>query len=122
MLKMRIFSPRFAVVFVLCACSGAVTADDSALGLKPDGGGIQLKLQSDFVRIPASNKDPVPLFIDANNVQGHQDVDIEAEGEVRLRKRGKAVFADWLRYDQAQSEVHARGNVRLEQQIGRAHV
>ena len=115
MLIMRIFSPRLAAVFVLCACSDAVTADDGALGLKPDGGGIQLKLQSDFVRIPASNRDPVPLFIDANNVQGHQDVDIEAEGEVRLRKRGKAVFADWLRYDQAQSEVHARGNVRLEQ-------
>lgn len=115
MLIMRIFSPRLAAGFVLCACGGAVAADDSALGLKPDGGGIQLKLQSDFVRIPASNKDPVPLFIDANNVQGHQDVDIEAEGEVRLRKRGKAVFADWLRYDQAQSEVHARGNVRIEQ-------
>lgn len=115
MLIMRIFCSRPAAFFVLCACSGSVVADDNALGLKPNGGGLQLKLQSDFVRIPASNKDPVPLFIDADNIQGHQDKDIEAEGEVRLRKRGKAVYADWLRYDQAQSEVHARGNVRIEQ-------
>lgn len=115
MLIMRIFCSRPAALFVLCACGNVFAADESALGLKPAGGGLQLKLQSDFVRIPAGNKEPVPLFIDADNIQGHQDQDIEAEGTVRLRKRGKAVYADWLRYDQAKSEVHARGNVRIEQ-------
>lgn len=102
------------VLFLLCAWDCAMAAD-SALGLKPDGGGLQLKLQPGFIRIPPANKDPVPLFFDADDLQGHQDRDIEASGTVRLRKRGKAVYADWLRYDQTANEIHARGNVRLEQ-------
>ena len=55
------------------------------------------------------------MFLDADNLQGHQSQEIEAEGTVRLRRRGQAIYADWLRYDQPQDEVNARGNVRLEQ-------
>lgn len=115
MLMMRIFCLRPAVFFALCACRCAAAADDGALGLKPDGGGVRLQLQPDFIRIPPTNQDVVPLFIDADSIQGHHEQEIEAEGSVRLRKRGKAVYADWLRYDQPQAEIHARGNVRLEQ-------
>ena len=99
---------------MLCACGCATAADDTPLGLKPTGG-IQLKLQPAFIRIPPTNRDVVPLFVDADSIQGHHDQEIEAEGTVRLRKRGKAVYADWLRYDQAAAEIHARGNVRMEQ-------
>ena len=99
---------------MLYACGCASAADDTPLGLKPTGG-IQLKLQPAFIRIPPTNRDVVPLFIDADSIQGHHEQEIEAEGTVRLRKRGKAVYADWLRYDQAAAEIHARGNVRIEQ-------
>ena len=78
-----------------------MAADDTALGLKPDAGGLQLKLQPSFIRIPPTNKDVVPLFVGADSIQGHHEREVEAEGTVRLRKRGKAVYADWLRYDQA---------------------
>ena len=97
MLIMRIFYSSTGLFMWLWACGYATAADDGALGLKPDAGGLQLKLQPSFVRIPPANNDVVPLFIDADNIQGHQEQEIEAEGTVRLRKRGKAVYADWLR-------------------------
>jgi LPS-assembly protein len=112
---MRIFCSRTGLVLWLCACGCATAADDTPLGLKPNAGGLQLKLQPSFIRIPPTNKDVVPLFVDADSIQGHQEQEIEAEGNVRLRKRGKAVYADWLRYDQPAAEIHARGNVRIEQ-------
>ena len=92
-----------------------MAADDSALGLKPDGSGLQLKLQPAYIRIPPTNRDAVPIFFDADNIQGHHEGELEAEGTVRLRKRGKAVYADWLRFDKQDNELHARGSVRLEQ-------
>ncbi len=108
---------RLITTAILLACTAghAKAADDSAIGLKPGEGGLQLKLQPSLIRIPPDNKDQVPLFVDADNIQGHQDQETEAEGAVRLRRRGKAFFADWLRYDKPEDEINAHGNVRLEQ-------
>ena len=113
---MRVF--RFqpiALSLLLCACECAAAADEDAVSLKPGSGGLNLKLQPSFLRIPPDNKDPVPLFVDADNIEGHHDREIEAQGAVRLRKRGKAVYADWLRYDKQANDIHARGSVRIEQ-------
>ncbi len=77
--------------------------------------GLKLKPQPSLILIPPSNTDVVPLFIDADNIRGHNDKETEAEGDVRLRKRGKAMFADWLRYDKQTDEITATGNVRLDQ-------
>ena len=112
---MKFFRCKPLVWLLLCACNCATAADDGGLGLKPDGGRLELKLQPIFINIPPGNKDTVPLFVDADNIQGHHEREIEAEGTVRLRKRGKAVYADWLRFDKQDDEIHARGNVRLEQ-------
>jgi LPS-assembly protein len=112
-MKVLRFQP-IALSLLLCACNCAAAADDDGIGLKP-GGGLNLKLQPSFIRIPPENKDPVPLFVDADDMEGHQDRDVEAQGDVRLRKRGKAVYADWLRYDKQSDDIHARGNVRIEQ-------
>jgi len=90
---------------VLCSLPFAATAQQ----------GLQLKTQPRLILIPPSNKDVVPLFIDADRIQGHNDKETEAQGDVRLRKRGQAMFADWLRYDQGRDEVRAIGNVRIEQ-------
>jgi LPS-assembly protein len=76
--------------------------------------GLKLKPQPALILIPPSLKEEVPLFIEANRLQGRQDGDTEAEGDVRLRKRGQAVHADWLRYDKPANELTAEGNVRLE--------
>ncbi len=112
---MRSFRVTPLALLLLCACICASAAEDTALGLKPGAGALRLKLQPSLIRIPPDNKDTVPLFVDADRVQGHQDLEIEAEGTVRLRRRGQAIHADWLRYDRPEDEVNAQGNVRLEQ-------
>lgn len=77
--------------------------------------GLQLKSQPALILVPPSTKDQVPVFLEADQLRGHNDKETEAEGNVRLRKRGQAVFADWLRYDKPQDELTAVGNVRIEQ-------
>jgi len=76
--------------------------------------GLRLKSQPALILIPPSVREDVPLFIQADRVQGRQDGDIEAAGGVRLRRRGQAVYADWLRYDKPANELTAEGKVRLE--------
>src|ERR1043166_10268572 len=91
---------------LLCLFAGGVAADDDP---------PPLKLAPALVPTPRANKDPTPLFVEADSLRGHQDKEIEAEGDARLRKRGKSVFADWLMYSKPDDEVTAVGNVRIEQ-------
>ena len=77
--------------------------------------GLTLKSQPALLLIPPSVKEDVPLFFEADRVQGRQDQDTEAEGNVWFRKRGQAVYTDWLRYDKPTGELSAQGNVRMEQ-------
>ena len=112
---MRISRSELLALLLSFAWTCAGAAEDTAVGLKPGAGGLRLQLQPSFIQIAPDNKDTVPLFVDADRVQGHQDQEIEAEGTVRLRRRGQAIHADWLRYDKPEDEVNAQGNVRLEQ-------
>ncbi len=66
---------------------------------------------------PAREADEnAPLFVDADRIRGRQQREIEASGDVRLRRTGEAIFADYLSYDFATQEVVARGNLRFERQ------
>ena len=76
--------------------------------------GLKFKPQPALTLAPPSTKEEVPLFLDADRLQGHNDRETEAEGDVRLRTRGQAVYADRLRYDKPSDEVTAEGNVRIE--------
>lgn len=76
--------------------------------------GLQLRLQPTLTLAPNLTREEVPLFLDADRLQGHAERETEAEGSVRLRTQGQAVQADWLRYDKPSDEVTAEGNVRLE--------
>jgi LPS-assembly protein len=106
---------RLIAVPLICGSTAVTAADSPAIGYKPGEGGLALKLQPSLLRLPPDSNEKLPLFVEADNVQGHQDRELEAEGTVRLRRRGQAVYADWLRYDKPEDEVRARGNVRLEQ-------
>lgn len=106
---------RWMAIPLLCGAAAVMAADGPALGLKPVDTPVSLRMQSSLLPLPAQNSGPLPLFVEANTVQGHQDRDLEAEGSVRLRRRGQAIYADWLRYDKPADEVRARGNVRIEQ-------
>jgi LPS-assembly protein len=77
--------------------------------------GLKLKSQPGLMLIPPDNTDEVPLFIEADRLQGIQDKEIEAHGSARLRKRGQAFFADWMRHDTPTDVLTAKGNVRIEQ-------
>lgn len=77
--------------------------------------GLQLKPQRTLSLVPPSDPEALPVFLEADKLQGHNDKEIEAEGTVRLRRGGQAVFADWLRYDKPENEVRAAGHVRIEQ-------
>jgi LPS-assembly protein len=91
-------------VAVLCALPLAAGAQQ----------GLKLKPQNALIPVPPSYSEVVPLFLEADRVQGHDDRETQAEGNVRLRKRGQAVYADRLRYDKPDNEVAADGNVRIE--------
>jgi LPS-assembly protein len=74
---------------------------------------LGLKMQSELLP-PRQAADESPLFIDADRIRGRQDREIEATGNVRLRRTGEAIFADHLRYVFAEREVTASGNLRFE--------
>jgi LPS-assembly protein len=89
---------------VLCALSLPAVAQQ----------GLQLKTQPTLILTPPADQEELPLFLDADRVQGHNDRETEAEGNVRLRRRGQAVHAERLRYDKPTEEVTAEGGVRME--------
>jgi LPS-assembly protein len=78
--------------------------------------GLKLKSQPTLLLLPPPARDEkLPVFLEADILRGHADEDTEAEGSARLRKRGIAVFADWMRHEKPTDEVYARGNVRIDQ-------
>lgn len=79
------------------------------------GAGLGLRLDRSLGTPAPAGNERLPVFIDADQIQGHQETDVEATGKARLRTRDKALFADWLLYRTTDNEVEATGNVRLEQ-------
>ena len=79
------------------------------------GSGLGLKLDRELQPPPPAGNERLPVFIDADELRGHQERDFEARGAARFRTREKAVYADWLLYQSTTEEVEAAGSVRLEQ-------
>jgi LPS-assembly protein len=77
--------------------------------------GLQLRPQGTLLDLEPGKADNTPVYIEADRLQGHSEKDVEAQGNVSLRKRGQAVFADWMRHEQRENEITAIGNVRIEQ-------
>lgn len=103
---MRPLPPTLALaVFVLLTLPFDLRAEDDTLELRP-----QTFL---FTQLPGD--EPTPIFLDADRMTGRHGEEIEAQGECVLRKRGQVMNADRLIYNQAEDEVHAEGNVRIEQ-------
>jgi LPS-assembly protein len=55
-----------------------------------------------------------PIFIEADELEGNPDEEIEARGNVEVRKSDQAIWADYLHYSVPREEVEAKGNVRIE--------
>ena len=77
---------------------------------------MNLKLsQALTVAPPSSDARKNPLFFDADRIANLADGTVEASGDVIARTLGESFRADWLRYDPKLDEVHAKGNVLLQQ-------
>lgn len=74
-----------------------------------------LRLQRRLLPAAAPDaKEELPLFLSADRLWGYTDRDLEAAGHVELRRRGAALFADHLHYEEQTQEVQAYGSVRVE--------
>jgi LPS-assembly protein len=79
-----------------------------------EGEVLLLKLDRTFMNLP-KGKEETPAFISAQRVEGQTENQIVASGEVEVRKRGQAIFADQVVYQQSSQELVADGAVRVEQ-------
>jgi LPS-assembly protein len=78
-------------------------------------GGLGLKLQRELLPPVAPDRgEEIPVFVEADRLQGAQGQYVEGQGNVALRRRGEAVFGDLLRYSFANNDVTASGNARFE--------
>jgi LPS-assembly protein len=98
---------RRVTLAVLCVTPIAAVAAEDGIALKP---------QRSLMSLPAAREEPVPVFIEADRLEGTTEKEAHAEGNVQLRRSGQAVFADRLDYDVGREEVDASGNVRFEYQ------
>jgi LPS-assembly protein len=78
-----------------------------------------LQLDHSAINIQGDNsskqQEETPVFISAQQMEGKKGGQIEATGEVELRKRGQTISADHLLYLQDNKDVLADGSVRVEQ-------
>ncbi|MCC7082922.1 MAG: LPS-assembly protein LptD [Burkholderiales bacterium] len=100
--------PPLSVVALLVAAANAHGA----------GSGLGLKLDPSLSTPALENDEGLPVFVDANEIRGRLERDVEARGSARFRTRDKRLFADWLLYQVEPDEVEAVGNVRLERNNG----
>ncbi|MGH8768975.1 MAG: LPS-assembly protein LptD [Burkholderiales bacterium] len=101
--------PRVASPIVLLICF-------LARGAAADEPGLKLKIQPALIPYSERSDEPTPMFLEADRLQSHQDRELEAEGNVTLRKRGAAVFSDYLYYAFPERELTVTGNVRFEKE------
>ncbi|MBI5919305.1 MAG: LPS-assembly protein LptD [Nitrosomonadales bacterium] len=67
-----------------------------------------------FQKVPESPQD-APIFFYADRVEDRQDEQIEATGNVEVRKLDQSVRADHMLYLKGPRELQADGSVRIEQ-------
>ncbi len=90
----------------------AVVASSSLAG-EPD---MQLELATSLTLAdPKGQARKNPIFVDADRLSGTQGQVMEAEGNVSARTLGESFRADTLNYDPRLDELHAKGNVVIEQ-------
>jgi len=100
---------RFASLIVLLICF-------LAPGAAADEPGLKLRVQPALIPYSEGRGETTPMFLEADRMQGHQERELEAEGNVSLRKRGAAVFSDYLYYAFPERELTVTGHVRFEKE------
>lgn len=92
----------------------AQTSGNGSADLRPTGNGLGLKLEPELQPIvPADLDEDVPIFVEADRIEGVQDRRLEALGDVVARRRGQLLQSDRLTYSFTENAVTASGNVRF---------
>jgi LPS-assembly protein len=93
-----------AVLAFVCAAATAGRAHAQAQGLR---------LERSLGVAPSGRGGDLPTFVTADRIQGLGSAEVEAVGDVELRRGDTSLRADRLRYFQDTDEVEATGNVRI---------
>lgn len=73
---------------------------------------LQLKNAADLSPArPADKSAPSPTHVEADQISGHDQLELVADGKVVMRNSREQLEADQLRYDQTSDLAEARGNV-----------
>ena len=100
---------RIGTLIVASACAGiaASHADDE---------GLRLKLEKHLRLAPSRPERDSAKFIEAARIEGEQDKNVVATGNVVLRQRGATIRADRVEYTVEDQRAVATGNVQLERE------
>ncbi|MEJ1958982.1 MAG: LPS-assembly protein LptD, partial [Nitrosomonadales bacterium] len=105
------FRLNFFVFSLLCSfASLAFAGENDEPSLQLDNTPINVQGNS-----PGKNEEATPIFISAQQMEGKKDGQIEAVGDVELRKRGQTIDADRMLYIQDSKDISADGSVRIAQ-------
>jgi len=106
-----------AVLLATCALlgtgAGAVLAQEV---LPVEGPQAPIALKSTNVlpeKLTATQTKTAPVFLRADRITGHPDLETVIEGNAEFRKADTTIRADRLEYDQVRDHAVATGNVRI---------
>ena len=95
---------RILPLILACACALPAAADE----------GVPLRLDRRLAPPPPRIERDAVRFLSAERITGDEAKRVVATGNVSIRQRGAAIFADRLDYDVENDTALATGNVRLE--------
>ena len=87
-----------------------------ALAAAQDADGLRLRLEKQLRLAPSRPERDSAKFLEADRIQGEQDRNVVATGNVTLRQRGATIRADRVDYFGDEQTAIATGNVRLERE------
>jgi LPS-assembly protein len=93
-----------AVLAVVCVAATGGRAHAQAQGLR---------LERSLGAAPSGRGEDLPTFVTADRIQGLGSAEVEASGNVELRRGDTSLLADRIKYLQDTDEVEATGNVRI---------
>src|SRR5438132_2746759 len=97
-------------------CVALACAMNPALAAAQDADGLRLKLEKQLRLAPSRPERDSAKFLEADRIQGEQDRNIVASGNVTLRQRGATIRADRVDYSAEDQTALATGHVRLERE------
>lgn len=114
---MQLPSLRLVLVLVVCLASTPTAQAQVQDQEAPAPGDVRLPLKLQPQLLPPAAPGAVeqlPIFLEADRIEGHQDRELEAIGSVVVRRRGQVLYADRLKYLVPENAVLASGHVRVD--------